>query len=150
MLCVHSERLALQLQKRFFFYLTFHASKQSLHADAETLCTEFWHKDAAGDPVRRFLDDARSLFPAFPGPLLRLLASLASGRQAVTSTLQYLDSIPLLTCKHSSQDAALRQLPGDFVEAMEALPVQNTGLYIPQVPLPEKPACLASRVFWRF
>ena len=102
-------------------------------ADAETLCEEFWRKEAAGDPLRRFLDDARGLFPAFPGPLLRLLASLASGRQAVTAALQYLDSIPLLTCRHSVQDKALRQLPGDLAEALEALPVQNTGLFIPQV-----------------
>ena len=40
---------------------------------------------------------------------------------------------------HSSQDAALRQLPGDLVEAVEALPVQNTGLYIPKV-------CLSKRL----
>lgn len=86
----------------------------------------------------RFLDDARSLFPAFPGPLLRLLACLASGVTPVTAALQYLDCIPELTCRHSSQEENLKQLPEGLAEALEALPVQHTGLYIPQVRLCKK------------
>ena len=39
----------------------------------------------------------------------------------------------MLTCRHSTQEEALKQLPEGLAEAAEALPVLNTGLFIPQV-----------------
>ena len=101
-------------------------------ADADSLCEDFWQGDADASPLRRFLDDARELFPAFPSPMLRLLSALASGEAAVTAALQYLDSIPGLTCRHSTQEDSLQLLDQSLAEATEALPVQGTGLFIPQ------------------
>lgn len=49
------------------------------------------------------------------------------------SALRYLDTIPFLTCRHSLQDEGLKQLPDGEVEAAQAIPVQPTGLFIPQV-----------------
>jgi hypothetical protein len=73
------------------------------------------------------------MFPANPSPFLRLLCALANGKPCVGFAATYLDAIPRLTCEHSSREAGLRQEAGGGVHATQPLPIQDTGLFIPQV-----------------
>jgi hypothetical protein len=50
-----------------------------LGRDQTALCDGFWSGDrATDDPLRHFLDDLRSLYPALPAPFYSLLAALSS------------------------------------------------------------------------
>ena len=69
-------------------------------------------------------------------------------RSSVMSALRYLDTIPYLTCKHNLQDKSLKQVSDSGAEAVQALPVQPTGLFIPKVPTESylNHTCLATEV----
>jgi len=79
------------------------------------LCEEFWAPGAAGAAaaLRHLLDAARGLFPAAPGPLLRLLAALAVGRRAAAAASAYLGRLPAVACVHARDDPRVAPLEGD-------------------------------------
>lgn len=51
-------------------------------------------------PLRALLNQCCALFPAFPRPLLRLLAALAAGRGGAAEAYAYLAREPVLTVLH--------------------------------------------------
>ena len=81
---------------------THESSGASRTAGTEQLCEQFWEDRALVVPVRRFLDDARDLYPAVTAPFLRLLSALATGGAAATAAAGYLDQLPRLACLHTS------------------------------------------------
>lgn len=91
-----------------------------------------WETGAA-TPLRHFLDQTRDMFPAHAPPFLRLLCALAHGKLCAGYAAGYLDAISRLTCEHSSWEAGLRQVSGGGVHADQPLPIQDTGLFVPQV-----------------
>ena len=76
------------------------------------------------------------MFPAQTPPFLRLLSAFAHGRRCAGAAATYLDAIPRLTCEHSSRQPGLRQDAGGGGEvyADQPLPIQDTCLFVPQVP----------------
>lgn len=75
-------------------------------AGHDDLCEQLWAGvDAAVVPIRRFLEEARSLFPALTMPFLRLLAALTSGSCAAAAS-DYLQEMLVITCR-SAESALL-------------------------------------------
>ena len=102
----------------------------------QQLCEEFWEQeDPSSVPLHRFLDDARSLYPAVAAPLLRLLAALSSGPLAAEAASAFLDSMPGLACLHLQGDERLLSLPGNSgrVTAAQQLTIQGLSFVIQQV-----------------
>ena len=67
-------------------------------------------------PLRALLDQCCALFPAFPRPLLRLLAALAAGPRGAGEAYAYLAREPVLTVLHATvgpAPAALHWLRGE-------------------------------------
>ena len=93
--CLHAD-------KPLHHAATHKPSGSSRTAGTERLCEQFWEDGALVVPVKRFLDDARDLYPAVTAPFLQLLSALATGEAAATAAAGYLDQLPRLACIHTS------------------------------------------------
>lgn len=77
-------------------------------ADQPSLCEGLWQQARSSDaPLLSYLDGLRALFPAFPSPLYRLLAALASSPASAAAAVAYFARLPGL--------ATLQALDGDVV-----------------------------------
>ncbi|KAL6781290.1 NUP188 [Auxenochlorella protothecoides x Auxenochlorella symbiontica] len=79
-----------------------------LFQDQPSLCEGLWQQARSSDaPLLSYLDGLRALFPAFPSPLYRLLAALASSPVSAAAAVAYFARLPGL--------ATLQALDGDVV-----------------------------------
>ena len=107
---------------------------------------EVWGSDPSvpiapqASPVRHWLHSLRSLFPAFPGPLLRMLRCLANDPASAVASDSFLKATSDLACLHEEHALVDGTVPergsGGRFAAAAWLPVPGlTGLVIPEVML---------------
>lgn len=67
------------------------------------LAQQVWDEtNIAFRPIRHLLEEACSLFPAFPSPFLQLSTGLAQGPESAAACYSYLCSKPCLTVEYQS------------------------------------------------
>ncbi|KAI3428139.1 hypothetical protein D9Q98_006522 [Chlorella vulgaris] len=119
----------------------------NLFRDQTALCDGFWSGDrATDDPLRHFLDDLRSLYPALPAPFYSLLAALSSTAGSAAFANGYLEQLDSLVSMHVLPDPAIEDSgsEGGEVYTRQAVPLPGAHcLVLPDgaagevVPLPE-------------
>ena len=110
------------------------------------LCLELWGNKAVpttpqARPVHHWLRLVGALFPAFPGPLLRLLRCLSADSASAAAADGFLKSIESLACLHEEQALIEGTVPErggqSKFKATQWLPVAGLiGLDVPEASLP--------------
>lgn len=87
-----------------------------LHAGCPHLTQQVWDStNTAFKPLRHLLDEACSLFPAFPSPFLQLATGLSQGHESAAACYSYLCNKPCLTVEYEANT------PGVVLQGEEAI-----------------------------
>jgi hypothetical protein len=72
-------------------------------ADSPQLAQQVWDESLHSTrPLRHFLDETSSMFPACPGPFLQLATGLCQGRDAANAAYNYICNKPNLAVAYEA------------------------------------------------